>query len=281
MSQSIDELMWLIVDEGDLAAIDSFCKRHPEHHDEVLRRLNLVRGFRELRPGAPVSIPTPRFSTDRGTYRGPLHNRWIPGLVGAALMSLCFGSYFVAQDLMHRGPMTPIKPVSTNSPTTQSPNPDFSPKIVTPPQKPYDPNQNLVPPPQPRTIISAKDRPISLQGDSIDLISALNEITRQSGLQIEIAPGFSSTQVTANFQAIPAIVALKELGDQVGFTVFEQTENSVLVIPAVDPNQPEPVENSGDNAPIHDPLPIDETPRTDIPTNSGNRLPGIRSNEGP
>lgn len=230
MDRSFDELMWLLAEENDDAAIEAFIKRYPAHRAEVIRRVNMVRGLKGNRPVKEASAPIPAFQVKEGvpdistnSHRG----RWIWG-VAVAVPLLAVAGYF-----QFRTPNQPNVPVvTTNTPTATAETPNIRDNPG------YDPYANVVPktPNDTPRQIAYYDKVVSLSGSNQSLLLLFSEITRQTGLHIEIGPGFQDRPVDFAASGLTAISALKQLGKQGNFTVFEQDPQSVLIIPAVDPN---------------------------------------------
>lgn len=232
---SIDELMWLIADEGDASAIDSFSKRHPEYHGELMRRINMVRDIKGTRPEAPA-MSIPAFSP-RPISEPKRVNRWVWTAAAAAILAgSAFAGFYGIGRLIPSNRGTSTDPtVSQNPPPTLQPNRPNNLQGVTPPG--FDPNQNVVPPqPAPQNLASWQKH-VDLHFKSISIVELFNEITRQTGLKIEIGPGLLPADIPVELSDVTAIAALKGLGEMYGFTVFEQDMGSVLIIPAVDPTE--------------------------------------------
>ena len=68
----------------------------------------------------------------------------------------------------------------------------------------------------------------------------LDEISRQSGLRLQLAPDMPNPDVQAFYDKMPALAILKDLGSRYGFSAFTQSNDQVLLVPATDPNAPEP-----------------------------------------
>jgi hypothetical protein len=53
-------------------------------------------------------------------------------------------------------------------------------------------------------------------------------------LELEIAPGMPNPELVADFRDASGMEMLMELGPRFGFTAFNQGDNRVLIIPALD-----------------------------------------------
>jgi len=222
--------MWLLAEENDDAAVDAFIKRYPAHRAEVIRRVNMVRGLKGNRPATEKTASIPAFQVKEGVpdvSTSSQRGRWL-WVAAFAVPVLAIAGYFQ------------FRPVQTTTPpivATQVPNAGTdAPNIRDNPG--YDPYANVVPktPNDTPRQIAYYDKVVSLSGSNQSLLLMFSEITRQTGLHIEIGPGFQDRPVDFVATGLTAITALKQLGKQCSFTVFEQDPQSVLVIPAVDPN---------------------------------------------
>lgn len=232
---SNDELMWLIAEEGDPSAMDAFCKRHPEMAREMQRRFSMVRDLKGHRPASKPEVP--QFQVREVAESAPPLPRWV-WVTGAsaALFAIGYASYLgVSKSLAP----TPTKPTPVAE-QLQATMPEPEKRILTGNDFP----QNIVPPAPKPLPDDLWRKPVTLNVDQTSLIAVFNEITAQTALNIELGPNLADTSVSYRAQAKPALEVLKELGTMVGFTVFEQGKNSVLIIPAVDPNTLPPEEEA-------------------------------------
>ncbi len=224
MDKSVDELMWLIAETSNHAAVEEFIKRHPEHRLEMLKRMNLVNDMRGARPTQSEGAAhfTPR--ADIRALANP-RPRW--ELIGggfAIFASAVFVAYTMAPNRTPKAELPQSSPAVT---ATTVPDPRQDPG--------YNPDQNVVPPtPIAPSRPPAYTLPVTIEGDSISLVVVLNEISRQTNLNIEMGPGMPNAVVSVNYIGRTAMDVLRDLGQKLGFTVFDQQANSVLLIPAVD-----------------------------------------------
>ncbi len=230
MDRSLDDLMWLIADEGDHTAVDAFIKRHPEHRAELIKRVNMVRDMRGAKPqevstGAPAKF-RPTGEVRRLTSRPAPTLRW--AAAGASMLAIGWASFFAVSQFTK--PAREPEVVVTMNAEKAAPNTDTAPTYG-------DPNANVVPPSQPPPASkSPGERAFSIESEGIDLITLLNLITQQTQLRIELGPGIENATISARYLSLPAISVLRDLGQKLNFTVFEQEPGHVLLIPAVDPN---------------------------------------------
>ena len=115
--ESVDELMWLVAEQNEPAAIEAFDRRYPEFRKEMMARLEMVRGMRAARPAAVRSIPV--FQPTVRTVRPFGLPRW--ALAGAASV-LFFGVGFASFKAIeaNRAP-SPIAVVETQPVAVQTP----------------------------------------------------------------------------------------------------------------------------------------------------------------
>lgn len=76
---------------------------------------------------------------------------------------------------------------------------------------------------------------VTIKSNQTTLVEALREVERQSGLQLVIGPGLSDDLVSPDFSG-PALKVLEAMAKEYGFSVFDQGDGTVNVIPAVDAN---------------------------------------------
>lgn len=270
MDRSLDELMWLIADEGDDAAAEAFMKRHPEHRMELLKRIQAVRGMRANKPGElrPASDSRPRFSPRESTapYIEPKPVRpWLVPALAMGLLAVGFASFTLTQSLIARNGSAPAV-VATDAPSQAGGGGSGQPNEGAIPPLPQS-NSAPTAPPVTAAPISLYDRMVEIESEGMDLFLVFNEISRQSGLKIEMGPGFENQSVGISYRGMTAIQVLRDLGHRHGFTVFEQTSTHVLLIPAVDPNIP--VESSSDEAPPGPGAPDEMPNQGQVPGNEG------------
>jgi len=259
---SNDELMWLIAEEGDPSAMDAFCKRHPELAREMQRRFSMVRDLKGHRPASKPAVP--QFQVREVVEPAPPMPRWV-WVTGAAaaLFAIGYASFLGVSKSLTPAPTKPT-PVA-QQPIANPPEPEK--RILTGNDFP----QNIVPPapkPEPDDLWR---KPVTLNVDQTSLIAIFNEITAQTALNIELGPNLADTPVSYRAQAKPALEVLKELGKMVGFTVFEQGKNSVLIIPAVDPNTLPPEEET----PLEESTEGPTEPPVKDPSETANGMNGV------
>lgn len=226
---SLDELMWLIADEGDASTVESFGRRHPELRSELLHRVSMVRAMKGTRP-APA---TPAFAMREVVESPAPPNPWLVRLgFAAGLAGVAFASFWITRQVspppqvVIQQPAQVTQAAPQEAPPIVQPNPAPEPVIPAPQPSPANPPSQLW------------MRPVTIQSENTTLFAILNELQANLGLIVTIAPGLENSTVAATYTNVPAIEVLRDLGRRLGFTVFEQTDTEVLIIPAVPTDQP-------------------------------------------
>jgi len=220
----IDSLMWAVAESNDTKAISDFEVRYPEHRYELGKRLGMVRGLRGARPSESARVFEPRLATPI-----PTRPKWVIALGACGLVGLAIASYYGTSWTMPRQPKKPVAPVVKLDPPRSDGGVQYQPpkREVTPLVVPERPKIDPVPE------TPAYLKPQNLQLAEAPLQTALQLLASQSGLQISFAPGMPNPRVTVDYQSQSAIAVLKDMGEQFGFTAFDQGNSSVLIIPAV------------------------------------------------
>lgn len=228
---SVDELMWLIADEGDHHAVEAFVKRHPELSSELSKRVNMVRAMKGSKGPVESAPEIPQF-TPRLVGDLPRAKRFpVWAIAALGMVAVAFGSYTATTRFL--APKTEPAEISVHAPT----NEPADHKIVSgDPNLPpgFDPNQNVVPPtPKPQQPEPRWMKPVVLQEQDTTLFAVFNQIESETGLRITVTPGLDNARIAAIYPSWKAIDVLRDLGRRLGFTAFEQGDDEVLVIPAV------------------------------------------------
>ncbi|MBX3110852.1 MAG: hypothetical protein KF857_02490 [Fimbriimonadaceae bacterium] len=246
---AIDAAMWELAESNDQAALDAFVARYPEYMQELTQRVRMVRGLKGLKPAnkakerfVPVSDPLPM----------PTTNRWaVPVAATLVLGSLVFATVSVTRwmDAQNRA-----KEVVThqNPPLQVMPPKDKAPVVgqaeVVPKNGGTGPVQDPVPP-QPERPKTPWDVPVTISSDRTTLMAALQAVAAQAGISLEFGPGMPDIDIQADYRQQPAKLVMQDMGKNFGFTVLQQTQNTGLVIPAVDPNA-HPMDNAVGNSAV-------------------------------
>lgn len=240
---AIDAAMWELAESSDQAALDAFVDRYPEYKAELTQRVRMVRGLRGFKPPSKAKE---RFVPVRETLSMPTTNRWaVPLAATLVLGSVVFAAVSfthwldIRNTAAQQGPDVPKGKNLAVSPKLKgggeprpihrgTPDGGALP-TVPPPQTPNTPWENAV----------------TFKTDRAVLADALVEIASQAGISLEIAPGMPDVEIEADYQGQPAKLVMQDMGKNFGFTVLIETQNTGLVVPAVDPHAPPPERVAG------------------------------------
>jgi len=249
---AMDELLWMIAENGDDSAIETFLKRYPDQRIEILRRRRMVMDLRSAKPLAlpggkrPDFIPTVPRAVAAPAWRWPVVAASL-----VVLLTVTWAAYTVTQRWQARQAVAMVNSMDNPLPrrsifrTAEPPSPTPAPVA--------DPSQRLTPEAAPVVrqpaitpvpSVSAEqvlpsqapyERPITVRLTETTLDRALGFIGRASGLSVVIGPGIPDEITEVDYVNVRPLEALKDMGRRYGFTVFDQGNGTVLVIPAVDP----------------------------------------------
>jgi len=234
--------MWLVAEQNDPSAIDAFGRRYPELRGEMVRRLEMVRGLKQARPERSderVPIFQPRLASTRRPWLMP---RWATAASACLLLvAVGYASFRVVSGLSQPA-VPPVTEIST--PEVVHSN-AFDPPAAAKGgglDMASEPSRSTTEPRSESDSLRFHD-PIEPSGPAeaegavksakIGLVDALREVERQSGLVLVIGPGLPDDLISINLTG-PALGVLKEMGTTYGFTVFDQGDGTINVIPAVD-----------------------------------------------
>ncbi len=228
----LSSLMWVIAESQDRQGLAEFAAQHPEFAEEMNKRFAMVSGLRGSRPGHIRQTHVPPFRR-RPVEPSPAP-RWVWAAAFVGLCALGYASYELARTYVGAPPAKPVAEVRTPRSGGQGFEPVVQPQpthsgsqdpVGTPP---YDPGR------QP-----ASDNLRSVELTDVDLRTALQAIAAQTGYQIELAPGFPEKHLArVSYTQLTGVEMLRDMGARLGFTVFEQERNRLLLVPAVDPSAP-------------------------------------------
>lgn len=238
--QDIDRLLWSVAEDGSPRAIADFENRFPQFKIELGQRIRALHALKGAKPRSGVDS-IPRFAM---TSSSNAPKRWVYALGMGALAALGFGSYLWTAKMVR--PVEPATPATVSSvlPSTMPPGAgnDMSPKVVPHSVQPSgtQPNPPLV----------AKQGPklFSLRMKEAPLEAVLAAIGIESGLKVHIAPGLVSSDIEIDFPEMSGMQMLAQLGQEHGFTAFDEGGGSVLIIPARDNQPASPAGNDPDNS---------------------------------
>lgn len=226
----IDALMWQLAESDNPVAREEFERRHLVYGPELARRIRMVA---ELREAGKSGTPRPRF-VPRTPKTAPASKWLVAATAGIAAIAVIAIAAVVLEGPSAAPRVTEhprkISPTVDRSNPAPTPNPGSSP-VVPPvdqgptPEQP-DPNSS---PPEVKTPDYRKPRDVRLA--DVPLPDAITLVAANTGLKVEVAPGFETTHVTIDYHDLSPIDTLKAMGEKYGFTVFEQEEGHVLVLP--------------------------------------------------
>jgi hypothetical protein len=233
-SAADDELMWLVAESGDDQAVQELVSRRPDLRSEVLRRASMIAELRRSRPEIGDFQRVPAFTSDVPAWRS--RPKW------GRLLLLGLPAFAIAATLVV-GPKILGRTEGETTDSSVASTGGLSPEAVKGlPPNPYEPliledgktGEATAGPDDVPPIGAVREPKITLHAERITLAEALQKIAAQAGLQLEVAPGLPDFEITAHYANVSAREALEDLGKNFGFTVFDQGDRSLLIIPAVD-----------------------------------------------
>lgn len=231
--------MWTLAEEENERAIDEFGARHPELRAELVHRIQMVKGIRGAKRKPAETVRTiPKFVPKEARSNGPAYV--VGGLVLAAVCALAF----VAATVL--APPTHSAPQSTSEPVVWQVQPQGGPVI---PHQPQSLDSGPGYPPSAPPAVDTDLKRSKLKIDGAPLLSVLQMMGESCSIEVDAAPGMPNPNVSVDYNDMTAMEMLRDLGKQYGFTPLDQYNGSILVVPAVDPNDPDYVApTSGSNS---------------------------------
>ncbi len=221
----IDDLMWRLAEEGGPVAQAEFEARHARYGPELSRRIRMVA---ELRQAGKAVAHRPKFTPRPVRAATP---RWMIGAaVGLSVLAVGAVAYVAAS-----ADERTVAPKSTRTPAPKvEPVPVVKqePVVKPPPAVVQSPPEQKPTPPK----VAEADKPRDIKIADVSLTDAIRLVAASAGLKVTVAPGFPEQTVSLDYPGLSAMDILKAMGDQYGFSVLEEEEGAILVIPA----RPEP-----------------------------------------
>lgn len=238
LPQEIDDLMWEVAENETPELMDDFAARYPEHKQELLRRIKMVRGLKGARPKSakPRAVFKPR------PYQPPkvTMSPWAAGGIAAALIVTGVLAGIGVQTIFFP---SPAKTLAVKQPAVADDGPDLerSTWIPAPPVQSQS-SDSQAPPKQVETPgpVAPMDMRITVINERARLSQILNEVAVKAGIRIQAAPGMPEVDVAVEYRDLSAIAILNDLGRTCGFTPLRQTDVEALLIPTVDRENPPP-----------------------------------------
>ena len=237
---SVDELMWLLAEQGEAGAVESFCKRYPDLRPELLRRMRMVGEMKGLKNEIPVPAVAPAFRPGTPVTVAP--RRWwvVPSFAfGLALVG--FGAFFATrQAAPTRVPVATPETVSVAAPAPKQPqygtvhSSEPTPKAPPDVHSPVNLGNGDVPPINKPNYSDRLFAVVDINVKDLPSQVVISQVLSQVGLKPVFGPGMTNDLCTLDVAGLPAKDALTELGDKVGFSFFDQQDGTVLILPQVD-----------------------------------------------
>ena len=231
--REIDELMWDVAELDDLETIDQFGSRYPEFRNELVKRIQMVRSLRSSRPNSSTPTFVPRQEVRN---LGP-SKLAVASVAVLVVFSVAFAGYATV-----RFAKSNERPTATAPSNAVAINPSRTVTDGSVREGNVDPTQvdatsgTSLPDGSvlPLREFDAFNFKLTVESSNTTLIDVINQITRESGIETVIAPGFEDERIRLSFIEQPAIGILEELGLMFGFTPIRQGSTSLLIVPAVD-----------------------------------------------
>ena len=221
----IDDLLWRLAEEGGPSARAEFESRHARYGPELARRVHMVA---ELRQAGRMVAHRPAFRPR--PVRKAAAPRWA---VGSALALGTFAVGTVAYVMASSGErpvaLIPPRPVKTQPVEPPVVVYQEAPKTIVPKERPKieEPKPNGTPKYLVKLDTHITDAPLA---------SAISLVAAKGGLEVTVAPGFEDERVSFDYHDLDTIDTLKAMGEEHGFSVLEEQEGHVLVVPAREPS---------------------------------------------
>lgn len=234
--KELDELMWLVAESGDPAAIEDFQERHPVYQGELLKRIRTVRALKDA--GRTLKTQPPVFVSP--VKAAPQFKWWVAAVAFGALSVVSFGAWRLMPPSYNHTP-TDIgqgEQVINNSRSVAPPISQPSQTNVVPPGDQHT-NNNAAPAVQTQRPtedlpVYPVDQPKTVTLEMAPLHTAIQAIAASGNYVVTIAPGTPNPEVKVNFENMTPFEMLKRLGDEYAFVPVIDGEYAILIIPKKD-----------------------------------------------
>jgi hypothetical protein len=239
LPSEIDALMWDVAEADEQELMDSFVERYPQHRDELVKRINMVRHLKGARPKKEKQ----KEFVPATVIRPAPHSRfWSSAAVVMLVVAAAFATYAGIRIYDQRNQAAsppeeslPLDRAEQNRALEQSTwigeeNSD-DPNAM----NGSSPNGT---PPNVAPYIQPIERLVTIETQGMALSGVLESIAQQAGIRLQAAPGMPEIQIRASYRNLSALSVLRDLGRNFGFTPLVQTEREALLVPAVDPSAP-------------------------------------------
>ncbi len=259
ISPEVDEMMWSIANSGDFQAVENFKKQFPDFHDELSRRVLLVKDLKKARTLQVATVPRPAFVAK--TRIRP-YISW--PVVAGAIFSVAAVSAAVVYKVNQAGPVAdscraiaaaPHAAVFSVPRPVETPYTVFTKKLPAPNPMPAPKDRQESPPSEEQgsALIPEKgpDRPTpaNTRGDETaethivfkqtPLDTVIRAIASSYKTEIKSAPGMPNADIDVDDHAKTPREILERLGHKYGFGVVDDGDY-LLLVPTSSPNSDQP-----------------------------------------
>jgi hypothetical protein len=230
--------MWSLAESENTQAVSEFDARFPEYRVELAKRMGMVRGLRLNRPPSLDAPAMPRFNPTSVPSAPPSR---APYLLAAALVLISVSALgYTLSTTLVRKPivLAPPQPVNLTPIEVATQNPPVAATQPTAPRFPESTTPPVEPTPKPERVAQKPPRwSINqiVKMRQVPLLTVAKLVAAQGGLSLEIAPKMPNPLIQVDYDGVNAVDILKDLGHTYSFTPMLNDDDSVLLVPAVDP----------------------------------------------
>jgi hypothetical protein len=221
--------MWALAEQNNPRAFDEFEAKYPHLVGELGSRIAMVRGIRGEGHAKSAPAPIPSFRPTDSASRTSRNPLVLGGIF--ALAGLAFGSFYATRLLASPAPEAPTHTVISYVPPVP---PVTAPKEPVPQQNAPDAVPTAEHPDPAIQDVPAYLKPRSVKLEKTSLVSAIKLIAGSGDMQVEIAPGMPNPDVKLVYDNMSAVDILNDLGRQYAFTVFDEGNKRLLIVPVPD-----------------------------------------------
>ena len=222
----LDSLMWRLAEEGGPTARAEFEARHVRYGPELSRRVAMVA---ELRQAGRTVSPRPTF-TPRPIRQTPFWT--MAAAIGLAVVAVGAVAFVVSSE----GPKREKPLVKEELPKQTTP------VVVPPSQRPLPTPEPMATTPSIRNPKPERVAPYNVARDvrisDTSLTAAIDLVAAGGGLKVTVAPGFEERRVSLDYRGLDTVATLRAMGEEYGFSVIEEEEGNVLVVPVRQTDEP-------------------------------------------
>lgn len=255
--KDVDDLMWLAAESGNPQAVRDFGNRFPHLRGELLKRVQMVSEFKKAGSRGPAS---PVFRSEAPRGRMPSRNAMtlaFSAIAAAAGILVVFGAMILFRPKLSPPPsmgQTVVTGASTSggvvyrgaAPQAGQSAPVDPPRAAGGQIYPQSPPGSGSPPngypnagsgsvPALGTAPSASgSTPISIALKGADLRTAMQLLSLQAKLKIQLAPGMMNPEVDFQYQDTSPDAILQDMGRKYGFTSLYQGDDFYILVPVRD-----------------------------------------------